>query len=186
VLLNEPRLEVITDYEEIDIPPEYLEGYEPPQPEPEPVPELPQEEPTAAFDLKTEKVEKLKALTAYDTSSAVNSFIVQMPLGGEIIEQSTWIDAGTRTVFGQSITAAKLLGKATVALPLLGRILTLPTSWAEMAIALIQSYADEAAVVTATHKLAIEALNEVAAVVAYDFTTGYPEKIVINLNEITL
>jgi hypothetical protein len=93
----------------------------------------------------------------------------------------SWITAAERSTYNTSISAAELLGETTIEIPLAGQFFTLPVAEAKMMLAAIQRYADRAAIVTARHKAAIEALTSPEEVDAYDFTTGYPEKVTINL-----
>jgi hypothetical protein len=117
---------------------------------------------------------KLAELDAFDTGEGVNSF----SLGG----MPCWITADERAKFNTSISCAEMLGEATIELPLAGQFFTLPLVHAKMMLAAIQRrYADRAAIVTAKHKAAITTLATVEEVDAYDFTTGYPEKIVLEI-----
>ena len=119
------------------------------------------------------KAEKLAALAAYDTSEAVNSFTLN--------DVPCWITAAERATYNTSIQAAELLGETTIEIPLAGQFFTLPIAQSKMMLAMIQRYADKAAVVTARHKAAIEALATAEEIEAYDFTAGYPEKITLSL-----
>jgi hypothetical protein len=58
---------------------------------------------------------------------------------------------------------------------------TLPVQQAKLMLALIQDYADRAAIVTAKHKAAVMALESVEEVDACDFKTGYPDKITLEI-----
>jgi hypothetical protein len=117
--------------------------------------------------------EKLASLAAYDTSQAVNSF--------SISGVPCWITASERATYNTSVSSAELLGETAIEIPLAGHFFTLPIAQARMMLAAIQRYADKAAIVTAKHKAAIEALTTVEAVDAYDFTAEYPEKVTFNL-----
>jgi hypothetical protein len=117
--------------------------------------------------------DKLAALAAYDASGEVNSFILAgIP---------AWITADERAKYNTSICAAELLNEAAIEIPLAGQFFTLPVAQAKMMLAMVQRYADQAAIVTAKHKAAIEALTTLEEVEAYDFTAGYPEKITFDL-----
>ena len=48
---------------------------------------------------------------------------------------------------------------------------------AKMALAQVQLYANQCYGVTERHKAAVNALETIEAVEAYDFTIGYPEKL---------
>jgi hypothetical protein len=130
-------------------------------------------EPEPARTLEDAVRERQISLYRYDTSEAVNSFLI----GGV----PCWIDAQQRAVYNASIRAAELLGEDTIEIPLAGQFFTLPVAQADRMLASIQRYADKAAIVTAKHKVAIEALATIEEVEAYDFTAGYPEKVMISL-----
>jgi hypothetical protein len=119
--------------------------------------------------------DKLAALEAYDNSPEVNSFF----LSG----MSCWITADERAWYNTSIESAKTLGEETITVPIGGQFVTLPIDTAKWVLALIQRYADNAASTTIAHKAAIGTLTTIEEVDAYDFTTGYPEKITIPLPE---
>jgi hypothetical protein len=116
---------------------------------------------------------KLAEIDDYDNSDEVNSFLFN--------EQKTWIDAGTRSVFRNSIDSAELLQEETIQMPIGSAILTVPVAQAKMMLAKIQRYADNAAIVTSGHKLAVSKLKTIAKVDAYNYKTGYPEKEVFNV-----
>jgi hypothetical protein len=111
---------------------------------------------------------KLAEIDAYDTSSEVNSFLFN--------GQKTWIDAGTRAVFRNSIDSAELLQEETIQMPLGGTILTVPVANAKIMLAKIQRYADNAVIVTAQHKAVVSVLTDISKVDGYNFKTGYPAK----------
>jgi hypothetical protein len=111
---------------------------------------------------------KIIEIDAYDASDEVNSFLFN--------EQKTWIDAGTRAVFRNSIDSAELLQEKTIQMPIAGIILTVPVAQAKIMLAKIQRYADNAAIVTAGHKIAVSGLTDIATVDGYNFKTGYPAK----------
>ena len=117
---------------------------------------------------------KIAEIDAYDTSDEVNSFLFN--------GQRTWIDAGTRAVFRNSIDSAELLQEETIQMPLGGAILTVPVVNAKIMLAKIQRYADNAAIVTATHKAVVSGLTDIAEVDGYNFRTGYPAKEEFNVN----
>ena len=122
--------------------------------------------------------EKLEALAAYDDSGAVNSFIVKM---GED-KHPTWITAEQRALYMTSVNSARLIDDESIEIELLGQFVELPISTAERLLAQIHRYADKAANVTARHKAAIEALTTIEEVDAYDFTVGYPDKVIVPLS----
>lgn len=148
------RLEsdTIEDFEEVNIEP---------SPTPEPL-------------LENAKREKIDQLMDYDSSPAVNVFSITVD--GTTME-NLWITPEQRSNYKNSLDSAELLGMEVVHPVFNGVMLELPVSTAKMALAQIQIYADRCYGVTETHKANINALESVEAVNAYDFTTGYPEKL---------
>ena len=134
--------------------------------------------PTPQQLLEKAKQDKIYALQAYDSSDAVNDIIVNVS-GGETLH--VWVTPEQRSDYKNSIDAAELLGMTEVHPVLNGVTLTLDIQTAKTALAKVQIYANQAYGVTETHRAAINALETIEAVEAYDFTTGYPEKLVFNL-----
>jgi hypothetical protein len=118
-------------------------------------------------------VAKIAEIDTYDNSDEVNRFLFN--------EQKTWIDAGTRAIFRNSIDSAELLQEETIQLPIAGAILTVPVAQAKIMLARIQRYADNAAIVTAGHKIAVSSFNSISQVDGYNYKAGYPEKEVFNV-----
>ena len=150
-----------------------LERWEREQEESETPEDIPEEEPTSMLDLYKE--DKLKQLVEYDNSIDVNGFFVG--------ESLTWIDRDTRNTYKASIEAAELLGETSIIVPILGMILNIPIEKGKIALAKIQRYADACAIVTAQHKMAISGLDSEEEIMGYDFTLGYPEKLVFDPTE---
>ncbi|MDR0420279.1 MAG: hypothetical protein LBH30_02335 [Prevotellaceae bacterium] len=125
-------------------------------------------EPEPGRTLEQTIVTKIAEIDAYDNSDEVNCFLFN--------NKKTWIDAGTRAVFRNSIDSAELLQEETIQIPIAGEILTVPVVQAKIMIAKIQRYADNAAIVTEGHKIAISSLNSISKVESYNFKIGYPEK----------
>lgn len=150
-----------------------LERWESEQEESETPEDIPEEEPKSMLELFME--DKLRQLAEYDNSINVNGFYVG--------EQLTWIDRDTRNTYKASIEAAELLGESSIIVPILGMILNVPIDKGKIALAKIQRYADACAIVTATHKMAISQLTSEEEIMGYDFTQGYPEKLVFDPTE---
>lgn len=166
VKLDKPHWETPDDYIEVDAPEDEGGDVEP----------IPDEDVEPIIDpLEQARNEKLKALSAYDNSIKVNGFYVG--------EQLTWIDRDTRNTYKASIEAAELLGETSIIVPILGMILNIPIDKGKIALAKIQRYADACAIVTATHKMAISQLTSEEEIMGYDFTLGYPEKLVFDPTE---
>ena len=118
--------------------------------------------------------ERLSDIEDHDTSEAVNSFLVN--------GVSCWIDAKTRAVYRGIIETAKGRGDEMIGLSLGGLVIpTIPIEMAAEMLAGIEYYAYNAAMVTACHRAVVAQLNSVEEVDAYDFTAGYPDRVIINL-----
>jgi hypothetical protein len=103
------------------------------------------------------------------------------------LEIPCWFDAQQRSTFQTSIAARRLListglvVEQTIQLPVAGTVATLPLDRAEFMLAQLQCYADEAFLMTETHRAIVSRLTDIAVVDAYDYTTGYPESLTFNL-----
>ena len=101
---------------------------------------------TANRGLARAKREILKHIEAYDTSSAVNGFV----LNGAVV----WL-GDTKLEVGCDM-AIQLLSA-------------------------LEMYALECFNVTAAHKKAVAELTDIGEVLSYDYTKGYPEKLMMNV-----
>lgn len=124
--------------------------------------------------LELAKEIKIAELTDYDNSSAVNDFTVNNTVHG-------WYTPEQRSNARNSIDSAKLVGIDTIYAPVGDQVFELSVSDAELYLAQIQVYADRCAAVTLTHKNNINNLTTIEDVEAYDFTTGYPQKLNFNV-----
>ncbi len=115
------------------------------------------------------KTDLIAQITAYDTSAAVNSFTLQ--------GKKMWLPKETRVGLVNSITIEKNAGKETTVLWFGGEKYELPVDTALQMLAALELYALECYNVTAAHKAAVNTLESVEDVVAYDYTQGYPEKL---------
>lgn len=127
------------------------------------VSELPTDELGAAKAAKTFEID------SYDTSDAVNSF----SLDGE----SVWLDKSTRVGLMNSTRIQKEAEMLTTTLWFGGKSYTLSCDTAIQMLSALELYALACYNVTAQHKAAVEALESVEEVEAYDYTAGYPEKL---------
>ena len=125
--------------------------------------------PTPEQLLEMAKANKIAELEAYDQSDAVNSFTI----GG----QSMWLTVDERQQIATQISANEAVGRTSMTRWFGGTSYTFPLStWKQMLVAL-EVYAGDAINVTESHKAAINALDDIEDVEAYDFTIGYPEKL---------
>jgi len=136
-------------------------------------------EPTPEELLARAKQQKTAEIVEYDQSDAVNSFTIVM---GEY-SMEAWITPDQRANYKNSLDSAELLGLTEVHPVFNGIQLTLPIQLAKIELAKVQIYADRCFIVTETHKAAVEAMETVEEVEAFDITDGYPEKLVFDLNQ---
>ena len=119
--------------------------------------------------LQRAKAAVLADIEAYDTSSAVNGFM----LNG----QRVWLDKATRVGLMNSTQIAKAMGKKTTTLWFGGMQIEVDCDKAIGLLSALEMYALECFNVTAAHKDAVEKLQTVEEVKAYDYTKGYPEQL---------
>lgn len=133
--------------------------------------------PTPAELLERAKQAKIAELEAYDASDAVNGFIIRTE-GGDVIK---WLDPEKRNNAFRAIDSAKKLGDESISFAIGDIPVTLTVTTAEIYLARVEKYAVTCTNVTARHKAAINALETVEAVEAYDLTTGYPERLTFSV-----
>ena len=109
----------------------------------------------------------LAEIEKHDTSSAVNGFM----LNG----QRVWLDKATRVGLMNSTSIAKAMGQPTTTLWLGDVKLVVVCDKAIQLLSALEMYAMECFNVTAAHKAAVEKLQTVEEVLAYDYTAGYPK-----------
>ena len=122
---------------------------------------------TEADVLNSAKESVLAAVETYDTSSAVNGFI----LNG----QRVWLDKATRVGLMNSTTIAKAMGQPTTTLWLSDVKLVVECDKAIQLLSALEMYALECFNVTAAHKKAVSEMSMVESVLGYDYTAGYPK-----------
>ena len=115
------------------------------------------------------KEEAIEQIAEYDQSEDVNSFTLQ--------GKTMWLPKETRVGLVNSVTIEKNAGKETTVLWFGGERYELPVDTALQMLSALELYALECYNVTAAHKAAVNALESVEDVVAYDYTQGYPEKL---------
>lgn len=123
--------------------------------------------PTEAEKLEQAKADKLAEITAYDTSSAVNGFI----LNGMLV----WLDKATRVGLMNSTTIAKAAGQETTTLWFSCSKFVIDCDKAIQLLSALEMYALECFNVTASHKAAVGELRTIGEVEDYDYKTGYPK-----------
>ena len=115
------------------------------------------------------KEEAIEQITEYDQSEDVNSFTLQ--------GKQMWLPKETRVGLVNSVTIEKNAGKETTVLWFGGEKYELSVGTALQMLSALELYALECYNVTAAHKAAVNALERVEDVGAYDYTQGYPEKL---------
>lgn len=106
-------------------------------------------------------------ITAYDSSSAVNGFI----LNGERV----WLDFELRDRVYQGNERLQRIGRTDTTLWLGNKCYNLSIEQAQNILSHIEAYAKDCYNVTAAHKAAVEKLQTVEEVLGYDYKKGYPE-----------
>lgn len=126
--------------------------------------------PTKLSDaLSVAKQEITAEISAYDSSSAVNSFLLN---GMEV-----WLDKATRVGLMNSTTIAKAMGQAKTTLWLENYQLEVDCDKAIQLLSALEMYALDCFNVTAAHKKAVSELTNIEDMLAYDYKAGYPEKL---------
>lgn len=113
--------------------------------------------------------DKLSQITLYDKSAAVNSFLLN---GMEV-----WLDKATRVGLMNSTTIAKSMGQEKTTLWLGSYQLEVDCDKAIQLLSALEMYALECFNVTAAHKKAVSELANIEAVLTYDYKSGYPDKL---------
>ena len=123
--------------------------------------------------LEKAKKEKLAAILAYDNSSDVNGFMLN---GNKV-----WLDKETRVGLMNSTQITRDMGQDTTTMWFDGYKLEVRCDMAIMLLSSLEMYALECFNVTAAHKKAVSELTTIEEVEAYDYKTGYPKQLDINL-----
>lgn len=119
--------------------------------------------------LRFVKGEVVKAITAYDSSSEVNEFsYMGFPL---------WLDKETRAGLVVRFNAEEAMGKSYTKLWAGTTGFSLSIADGRNMLNAIEYYASQCFDCTAAHKASVEKLGTIDEVVAYDYRSGYPEKI---------
>lgn len=111
----------------------------------------------------------LAYIEKYDASSSVNSFL----LNG----MQVWLDKATRVGLMNSTTIAKSMGQEKTTLWLGSYQLEVDCDKAIQLLSALEMYALECFNVTAAHKKAVSELDNIEGVLTYDYKSGYPDKL---------
>lgn len=127
-------------------------------------------EPSNAEKLAAAKAEKIMQIETYDSSDAVEQFTIN--------DTPMWLGHELRQQIRTSAEAYSAVGQETMTKVFNGAEFTFPISvWIQMLNAL-EVYAAEALNTTERHKNTVMAMTRRKDVEDYDYTTGYPEKLV--------
>lgn len=116
---------------------------------------------------------KIDEINMYDTSESVNSFILN--------ENSVWLNKADRVGLMNSIQIEKAAGREISILWFEGIKLEIQCDQALQLLAALELYALECYNVTANHKANVMLLDNEEDISSYDYTVGYPEKLIINI-----
>ena len=115
------------------------------------------------------KKAKLAYIEKYDASSSVNAF--------ELNGMEVWLDKATRVGLMNSTTIAKSMGQQKTTLWLGSYQLEVDCDKAIQLLSALEMYALECFNVTAAHKKAVSELDNIEGVLTYDYKSGYPDKL---------
>ena len=125
--------------------------------------------PSHVRTLDEAKREKIMQIEEYDSSEAVNSFIIG--------NQTMWLTVSERQQLATQVSSNEAIGRETMTRWFGGQQFTYPIeSWKQMLVAL-EVYAGDALNVTEAHKAAVNALETIEEVDNFDITAGYPDKL---------
>lgn len=125
-----------------------------------------------ALKLEEAKAEKIAEITDYDTSSSVNSFLLN--------DKQRWLDIDLRRSLSYSTNILKEDGEKTVDIWFDTECETMDIGNALYMLKELEVYAKQTNNVTHHHKTEVMALTSIEDVEAYDATKGYPEKLVFS------
>lgn len=134
-----------------------------------------------AVQLKQAKVEKITEIATYDTSSAVNGFVLNGMLIPWSKDDPNSPNVDKRMGLRQNIADKIALGEENISIWLKGMSFTMPCAQAEVLMRSIENYAYECFNVTASHKVAVSELTTIEEVEAYDYKAGYPKMLEMNV-----
>ena len=123
-----------------------------------------------ALALPAVKDYRIAQIDNYDRSSAVNTFFLgTLPM---------WLNVSERQQLATQISANEAIGRESMTKWFGGFEFAFPIdAWKQMLVAL-EVYAGDALNVTEAHKSEVAAIEDTDEAIAYDFTQGYPEKLV--------
>lgn len=126
-------------------------------------------QPTEEQKLSMARVEKLRELERYDSSPSVNEFYMN--------GASLWLDKATRVGLALRFDAEVAAGLTETTLWANSVSYTLSLEMARGLLNALEMYASACYDNTQKHSANIKALVTIDEIAAYNFTTGYPEKL---------
>ena len=120
-------------------------------------------------ELALAKAMVIAKIEQYDKSDAVNEFTLS---GNKM-----WIPRELRNELLDRVNREIDRGHSILPVDYNGTPIPLPCEEGKQMIEQLKYYADDCYTMTATHKIAVNALQTVEQVLAYDYTVGYPEKL---------
>ena len=127
------------------------------------------EPPVIVPTLEEIKGRKVDEILAYDSSEAVNEF----SMGGLPI----WLDKATRAGLLLRFEAEAKAGRTSTTLWYNGLPFTLPLTYAQEILIALELYASACYDNTQRHIAEVQKLESKEAVESYDYTSGYPQKL---------
>ena len=115
------------------------------------------------------KKDKKNDIEMYDSSVEVNEFYIQ--------EFPVWLDKATRAGLMLRFNSELALKKETTTLWYEGHSFTLPLNTAMQMLYALEVYASECYDNTQLHLANVDRIETLDAVLEYDYTVGYPEKL---------
>ena len=119
--------------------------------------------------LEDAKAQKVDEILMYDSSSDVNEF----SMGGLPI----WLDKATRAGLLLRFEAEAKAGRTSTTLWYNGLPFTLPLTYAQEILIALELYASACYDNTQSHIAEVQKLESKEAVESYDYTSGYPQKL---------
>ena len=127
------------------------------------------ERPVYTPTLEDVKTDKINEILTYDSSEAVNEFTI----GGVPM----WLDKATRAGLLLRFEAEGKVGRTETTLWNDGQSYTLPLEQAQQILIALELYASGCYDNTQRHIAEVQKMESKEAVEAYDYTTGYPSKL---------
>lgn len=127
----------------------------------------------AMTPLEAAKKNLIKQIDEYDSSNDINAFILN---GIQV-----WLNKDTRVGLMNSLTIEKNAGKEESTLWFNNICITINCDAAIQMLSALELYALSCYNKTAEHKVAVQNLTSLEDAENYDFTTGYPDKLVFTI-----